>query len=136
MKKYLVLVIALVSLLSVLPAIAVQRSGNDMLVDCGNLVKTESLETVSSDNVLGMGYCIGFIDGLVTFNYVFEAVLLREGKDEFLQMCLPDRISTRQLATTIVKFLEANPGRLTQSGQALASQALVEAYPCEQEKAE
>ena len=43
--------------------------------------------------------------------------------------------STRQMATVIVKYLEDNPGRLQESGQALAAQALVTAYPCDQEVA-
>ena len=134
--KYLALIIAAVFVLTVTPAMAVKRSGNDLLIDCTNLIKTESLESVSRDHVRGMGYCIGIIDGLVTFNYVYESVLQREGKDNLVQMCLPQRISTRTLATIIVKYLEDNPSQLHSAGQALAAQALVAKYPCTQGPAE
>ena len=103
--KYLIMIAALVMLVAAVPAMAVKRTGNDLLIDCSNLIKTESMETVSKDNVLGMGYCIGLIDGMVTFNYVYESVLQREESSNMLQMCLPERISTRQSAQIIVKYL-------------------------------
>jgi hypothetical protein len=127
-----ILIIAALSLVTTMvPAMAVERSGNDLLVDCTNLIKTESIESVSQDYVLGMGYCIGIIDGFVTFNYIYESVLQAEGKIDLLQMCLPERISTRKLATVIVKYIAEKPDQLHNSGQALAAQALVASYPCE-----
>ena len=129
--KYIAIITLLVCLMFTSPALAVKRSGSDILVDCTNLVKSESLETVSRDKVLGMGYCIGLIDGFVTFNYVYESVLRAGGQEsDIVQMCLPDRVSTRQLAGVIIKHLESNPDKLHQSGQALAAQALADAYPC------
>ena len=131
--KHLAMLATLIVVLTAAPAMAVQRSGNDLLIDCANLIKTETIESVSRDNVLGMGYCIGIIDGMVTFNYVYESVLQAGGNTNLVQMCLPQRISTRTLAAVIVKHLEDNPSQLHQSGQALAAQALVAAYPCERE---
>jgi hypothetical protein len=133
--KRLLLMTAVFVMVTAVPAMAVKRTGNDLLVDCGNLISTESIESVSKEKLLGIGYCIGLIDGLVTFNYVYEAVLEGEVNSKMVQMCLPQRISTRQSAEVIVKYLEDNSGRLTQSGQALAAQALVTAYPCGQETA-
>lgn len=131
--KRLLLMTAVFVMVTAVPAMAVKRTGNDLLVDCGNLISTESIESVSKEKLLGIGYCIGLIDGLVTFNYVYEAVLEGEVNSKMVQMCLPQRISTRQSAEVIVKYLEDNPSRLTQSGQALAAQALVTAYPCGQD---
>lgn len=131
--KRLLLMTAVFVMVTAVPAMAVKRTGNDLLVDCGNLISTESIENVSKEKLLGIGYCIGLIDGLVTFNYVYEAVLEGEVNSKMVQMCLPQRISTRQSAEVIVKYLEDNPSRLTQSGQALAAQALVTAYPCGQD---
>lgn len=128
--KRSVIIAALILLMTTAPAMAVKRSGNDLLVDCTNLIKTESIESVSRDHVLGMGYCIGIIDGLVTFNYIYESVLQAEGGIELLQMCLPQRISTRNLATVIVDYIAENPDQLHSSGQALAAQALIANYPC------
>lgn len=133
--KAMIISVILFILMAAVPAMAVLRSGSDIQVDCSNLIKTESSESLSKDKILGVGYCIGLIDGLVTFNYVYETVLQAEGKRDMVQMCLPERISTRQMATVIVKYLEDNPGRLQESGQALAAQALVTAYPCDQEVA-
>lgn len=133
--KRLLMVAAIFMIMTAIPAMAVKRTGNDLLVDCANLIKTESIDSVNKEKLLGIGYCIGLIDGLVTFNYVYEAVLEREGNSNMVQMCLPQRISTRQSAEIIVKYLQDNPSRLQQSGQALAAQALVTAYPCNQEKA-
>ena len=133
--KRLTVIAALMLMISTGPAMAVQRSGNDLLVDCGNLSKTKAAETVSREHLLGMGYCIGMIDGLITFNYVYQAVLQTAGVNNMVQMCLPERISTRQLAAVIVKYLEDNSGRLHESGQGLAAQALVTAYPCDEEMA-
>lgn len=130
--KHLALIAALSFVMTAAPALAVERSGNDLLVDCTNLINTEAIESVSKDQVLGMGYCIGIIDGLVTFNYVYESVLQAEGKGDLVQMCLPQRISTRKLASVIVKYIADNPDQLHNSGQALAAQALVDNYPCEQ----
>ncbi len=133
--KHIAMIITLIVVMTAAPAMAVKRSGNDLLIDCTNLIKTESIESVSKDKVLGMGYCIGIIDGLITFNYVYESVLQAGGNDNLVQMCLPQRISTRKLATVIVKHLEDNPSQLHESGQALAAQALVSTYPCERETA-
>lgn len=128
--KSLLLAALIFFLLPVAQTTAVQRSGVDLLVDCNNLIKTETLEQVAPDRVLGMGYCIGLIDGMITFNYVYEAVLKASENEDFIQLCLPDRISTRKLAELIVNYLEEHPDRLPESGQALAAQALVKAYPC------
>lgn len=133
--KAMTISVTLLVLMTAAPAMAVLRSGSDIRVDCSNLINTESSESLSKDKILGVGFCIGLIDGLVTFNYVYETVLQAEGKRDLVQMCLPERISTRQMATVIVKYLEDNPGRLQESGQALAAQALVTAYPCDQEVA-
>lgn len=111
---------------------AVTRSGNDLLTDCRNLVSTKTIEEVEQDRVLGMGYCIGLIDGFVTFNYIYETVLMTDGDRSAVQMCLPERISTRQLAEVIVHYLEGHPERMAESGQALAAQALISKYPCEE----
>lgn len=128
--KRLAMITALSFLMMAAPATAVERSGNDLLVDCTNLIKTESIDSVSKDHVLGMGYCIGIIDGLVTFNYVYESVLQKEGKGNLVQMCLPKRISTRTLAAVIVNYIADKPELLGNSGQALAAQALIDKYPC------
>ena len=131
----LALIAALISVLIAAPALAVERTGNDLLVDCRNLIETKSLESVSRDHLLGMGYCIGIIDGLVTFNYVYESVLQQEGKENLVQMCLPERISTRKLAMVIVEYIANKPDMLGNSGQALAAQALIDKYPCGKEPA-
>lgn len=128
--KRLAMIAVLSLVMTAAPATAVERSANDLLVDCTNLIKTESIESVSKDHVLGMGYCIGIIDGFVTFNYIYESVLQTEGNIDLLQMCLPQRISTRKLATVIVKHIAKNPDQLHNSGQALAAQALIAEYPC------
>lgn len=130
------IIVTLFVLLTATSALAVQRSGSDIRVDCSNLINSDSAESLSKEKILGVGYCIGLIDGLVTFNYVYETVLQAEGKGDAVQMCLPERVSTRQMAEVIVKFLDDNPSRLQDSGQALAAQALVTAYPCDQEAEE
>ena len=130
------IIVTLFVLLTAASALAVQRSGSDIRVDCSNLINSDSAESLSKEKILGVGYCIGLIDGLVTFNYVYETVLQAEGKGDAVQMCLPERVSTRQMAEVIVKFLDDNPSRLQDSGQALAAQALVTAYPCDQEAEE
>ena len=130
------IIVTLFVLLTATSALAVQRSGSDIRVDCSNLINSDSAESLSKEKILGVGYCIGLIDGLVTFNYVYETVLQAEGKGDAVQMCLPERVSTRQMAEVIVKFLDDNPSRLQDSGQALAAQALVTAYPCDQETEE
>lgn len=134
--KVMTIIVTLFVLLTATSALAVQRSGSDIRVDCSNLINSDSAESLSKEKILGVGYCIGLIDGLVTFNYVYETVLQAEGKGEAVQMCLPERVSTRQMAEVIVKFLDDNPSRLQDSGQALAAQALVTAYPCDQEAEE
>ena len=128
--KHLAIITALRAAMTTPMAMAVERSGNDLLVACTNLIKTESIESVADDHLLGMGYCIGIIDGFVTFNYIYESVLQAEGNIELLQMCLPQRISTRKLATVIVTYIAENPDQLHNSGQALAAQALISHYPC------
>lgn len=128
--KHYVIITALAAAMKTSTAMAVERSGNDLLVDCTNLIETESIESVSEDHLLGMGYCIGIIDGFVTFNYIYESVLRAEGNIDFLQMCLPQRISTRRLAEVIVAFITEHPDQRHNSGQALAAQALIAEYPC------
>ena len=131
--KGLTIIVTFMLVMAAASALAVQRSGSDVRVDCSNLINTESAESLSKEKILGVGYCIGLIDGLITFNYVYESLFQAEGKSDMVQMCLPERISTRQMAAVIVKYLEDNPDRLQESGQALAAQALVTEYPCDQE---
>jgi hypothetical protein len=134
-KISICLTLALViGMMTTIDSRAVTRSGNDLLTDCRNLVSTVSIEDVAKDKVLGMGYCIGLIDGFVSFNYIYETVLATDGDRAAVQMCLPERISTRQLAKEIVHYLEQHPERMAESGQALAAQALISRYPCEEEK--
>lgn len=134
--KRIIICAAVLMAVATAPARAVTRSGNDILVDCKNLIDSETSERLSKEKVLGVGYCIGLIDGFVTFNYVYEVVLQSEEKGGMAQMCLPDRVSTRQLAEVIVTYLEQSPDRLQESGQALAAQALVARYPCDQKESE
>lgn len=42
--KHLTIISAFIAALNAAPSMAVQRSGNDLLVDCTNLIKTESIE--------------------------------------------------------------------------------------------
>lgn len=136
MKKisiYLALVMA-IGMIMANESRAVTRTGNDLLTDCRNLVSMNRIDDVARDRVLGMGYCIGLIDGFVTFNYIYETVLVTEGDRSAIQMCLPERISTRQIAEIIVNYMETHPERMAESGQALAAQALISRYPCKEEK--
>lgn len=135
MKRIIICAIVFMAIAAA-PAGAVTRSGNDMLVDCRNLIDSGASESLSKEKVLGVGYCIGLIDGFVTYNYVYEAVLQVEKKGDLVQMCLPERVSTRQLAEVVITYLEKNPDRLQESGQALAAQALIASYPCDQRKSE
>jgi len=97
MKRIVKMIIVCMAITAV-PAMAVERTGNDIRIDCSNLIESESSESLSKEKVLGVGYCIGMIDGLVTFNYVYETVLETRGDASMVQMCLPERVSTRQLA--------------------------------------
>lgn len=128
MKSFIIMV--LLVFFVAIPAWGIQRSGHDLLVDCRNLAQSESMDQVTTELALGMGYCIGLIDGLITFNYVYEAILEGTGDDDLIQLCLPEQVSTRQLAQDIVVYLEAHQDRLQESGQALAAQALVAAHGC------
>lgn len=80
---------------------------------------------VLGDRSVRVGYCIGFITGMVgTANMYNE---FSEGRKMF---CVPKNATWKQTAKIIIKYLEDNPAELHSSDVFVTTVALKKAFPC------
>jgi hypothetical protein len=107
------------------PCIAA-ADGNDLLSKCPaavNLMDNRS----ETDDYLGLGYCLGMMQGMTNLNKVYE---LRLGEKALF--CTPESgIKNGQAARIVVKYLMEHPETLHENESFLAVSALKEAYPCQ-----
>jgi hypothetical protein len=98
------------------------HNGDDLLAACRAVATGDTTASIGS---LQQGICLGEIEAL---NWVAS------GQMEALRSCVPDDVSTRQMAQVVVGYLERNTGRLHEPFEGLALEALSKNWPCEEEE--
>ena len=92
---------------------------------CSAVIKYQQDKSDKSVSKLDMGFCYGFISGVVNNH----KVMFKYRKVPKL-FCTPEDVTIAEIAKTFVKYLDANPDNLPANGALLLDAALKEAYPC------
>lgn len=109
--------------------VEVYMSG-DRLVDSCRLflvVQRNGGRTSSPRDAVGVGTCLGFIEGVLETT---EIERLRGRTQYFQAFCIPRGTHPNAIAEVVLQYLEANPQRRSASGYALVRFALTSSFPC------
>lgn len=112
-----------------------RRDGNQLLQDCGSLIRHADADFRSATDTYGAHWCLGYIDG---FLEGFDAFALAHGKtyEEYetlrsIYVCFPSASTIGQDARVLVKWLNDHPERLHEDANLLTFTAFQSAYPCQ-----
>jgi Rap1a immunity proteins len=94
-----------------------QDSANFMMPACRAVVDLSSNGAPKGDPYI-MGACAGTINGLSMMGVVFHLI------------CLPNGVTSRQAIAVVVQYIDKRPARMHEDFKILATEALVEAWPC------
>jgi hypothetical protein len=83
-------------------------------------------KTVPLKDAMDVGTCLGFISGVVDLNTMDLDIL----KKPIHTWCVPDGVTTTQLAKVVVKYGNDHPEELHYPGVMVVVGALVGAFPC------
>lgn len=95
------------------------KTGDDLLQGCKVIAEGAA---ANSDNALEAGVCLGAIEAL---NWVAPGL-----NDDNIRACIPDIVTTKQMAETIVDYLQQDPARRGEPFQGLVLEALAHRWPC------
>ena len=84
------------------------------------------LNNQSDRDLLKYGVCLGFVRGLHMTHEIYGAI-----SENYKVFCLPENVSTTQLAKIILKYLENHPENLHLEAASTAFVALKKVFPCE-----
>jgi hypothetical protein len=101
--------------------------GNDLLSWCSSaLLPMEEKVKLSGADHIGIGLCLGFMQGITTANMTYHAMTGKE-----VLFCLPDEgISNEQAARIVVKYLKDHPEKLHEMEAFIAFDAFRKTFPC------
>ena len=101
-------------------------SGNDLLSKCSGITNyNEQTGRVDASAAWPLGYCMGYISGMVDSIDVLAAVTKRPGA-----FCAPVATTIPQLTRIIVKYGNDHPEELHLPGMSLITNALSSYFPC------
>lgn len=119
--------IGAVALVGALASGAVLADGNKLLEQCQQAVRAMDKVTTPSIDLLGVGRCMGMVEGVRNTMVIFKSAL-----PDNLKVCFPKQgIDNGQAARILEKFLHDNPAMLDQNETFLTIVAFKQAYPCE-----
>jgi Rap1a immunity proteins len=99
--------------------------GLDMLRPCGiyESIQSGRQASVTNDETLGMGYCLGLILGI---KFLAGAAT----KNTAYPICVPDSAPSGQVLSVVLHYLRNHPQKLSDNFLYLVMDALLEAWPC------
>lgn len=116
-----------VALVGVLASGVVMADGNKLLEQCQQAVRAMDKIPTTSVDLLGIGRCMGMVEGVRSTMVIYKSVLPDNQK-----VCLPKQgIDNGQAARILEKFLHDNPAMLNENETFLTILAFKQAYPCE-----
>jgi hypothetical protein len=114
----------------------INNDGNQLLENCGALVRHADAGFTAATNTSEAHWCVGYISG---FREGFDAMAMVSTKtyEGYLTLkstyiCFPNEHTIGQDARVLVKFLSDHPERLHEAARILVLAAFEKAYPCEQ----
>jgi hypothetical protein len=113
MKKWFSMLAITIAMLSANSAFADYYSGNKLLEYC-------------NPNSARRDICTGYVAGT---RGAIDTWKIWENIDSGI--CVPKEVSLGQSIQVVVKYLEANPGKLHLSASSNVLNAFIETYPCE-----
>lgn len=117
---------AAVALVGVLGCGTATADGNKLLQQCQQAVRAMDNPTIPATDLLGLGRCMGMVEGVRNTMVIFKTAL-----PDNLQACFPKQgINNGQATRILDKFLHDNPAMLDQDETFLTILAFKEAYPC------
>lgn len=114
---------------AILPLNAFATDGNKLLTDCKAANSIQDTGNDPSRNFLGVGYCLGRIEGISVMNFI----LLEKGSNSAM-FCKPKGVTIGQMTRIVVRYLEEHPEKLHIDPSFLIVLALGDAYPCKDER--
>jgi hypothetical protein len=122
--KTLLMAVAVAGMLGSGSALA---DGNKLLEDCQSYIRADASNTeLSADEALGIGHCLGLVEGVMK-TMIMKNISLPKG----LRLCFPENIiGSGQAARIVEKFLRENPSVLHKDGAFLTMIAFDKAFPC------
>lgn len=105
------------------------RSGSaETLVHHCKSVENANLDanTIPIKDAGDLGYCFGFISGIVDLNAMDEDILKKPSH----AWCIPSSVSPTQLAKVVLKYGNDHPEELHFPGVVVVASALVVSFPC------
>jgi hypothetical protein len=80
---------------------------------------------VATDVAWPLGYCMGYISGMIDTNDILAAVTKRQGA-----YCVPSAASVTQIKRVVVKYSNEHPEELHLPGMLLITNAFAKYFPC------
>jgi hypothetical protein len=118
---------AAIALAGMLVSGAALADGNKLLEVCQQAVRAMDKVPTPSIDLLGVGRCIGMVEGVRNTMVIFKSAL-----PDNLKVCFPKQgINNGQATRILEKFLHDNPAMLDQDETFLTIMAFKQAYPCE-----
>jgi hypothetical protein len=118
---------AAIALAGMLVSGAALADGNKLLEVCQQAVRAMDKVPTPSIDLLGVGRCIGMVEGVRNTMVIFKSAL-----PDNLKVCFPKQgINNGQATRILEKFLHDNPAMLDQDETFLTIVAFKQAYPCE-----
>lgn len=118
--------VRMIALPAVLVSGGAMADGNTFLQQCQQSVRAMDDPTPRPTDILGIGRCIGMVEGVMNTMTIFKSSL-----PDNLQVCFPKNgINNGQAARIVNKFLHDNPKMLDQNVTFLTIVAFRAAYPC------
>lgn len=103
-----------------------EADGNTLLQQCQQAVRAMDDPAAQQSDVLGIGRCVGMVEGVRNTMQIYMSAL----PDNF-KVCFPKRgINNGQAMRIVDKFLHDNPEILEQNDTFLTMLAFKTAYPC------
>ncbi|KJZ44858.1 Rap1a/Tai family immunity protein [Pseudomonas fluorescens] len=121
--KASIVAVALVGMMASGTALA---DGNKLLEQCQQAVRAMDNIPSSSIDLLGVGRCLGIVEGVRNTMVIYKSAL-----PDNMKVCFPKQgIDNGQATRILEKFLHDNPAMLDQNETFLTIVAFKQAYPC------
>lgn len=128
MKTWSAVAVAMTGMLQGSYAVAANTNdGNFILEKCNTTLRvTDGKPLASGDDYMGIGQCLGLVEGVRNTLIYLNSYLERD-----LQICWPDQgIKNGQAVRILVKYLNDHPAQLNMDQTLLTMMAFKDAYPC------
>jgi len=102
-----------------------QATGTRLLRMCQAAEKHFDKQTITNDEAIFAGFCVGFISGVEEA----DARINGQGKAPG-GVCLPATAGAEQMVRVVLKWMREHPDKLNLSGEEVVVDALKAAFPC------